>query len=112
MTSARPVGSPRTVFAMSRIDFAREMDFATSSRRIIRRKEALLSIGLRLTNHGDVILNFPYLHSAQRFVAQSSDPGKTAVDRLDKPMDAAVANKWTLADIRQDWKVIFPFEQK
>jgi phosphoserine phosphatase len=36
----------------------------------------------------------------------------SAVGRLDKALDAAVANKWTLADMKQDWKVIFPFEQK
>jgi phosphoglycolate phosphatase-like HAD superfamily hydrolase len=35
----------------------------------------------------------------------------SAVGRLDKALDAAVANKWTLADMKQDWKVIFPFEQ-
>jgi phosphoserine phosphatase len=32
------------------------------------------------------------------------------VGRLEKAPDAAVANKWTLADMKQDWKVIFPFE--
>jgi hypothetical protein len=36
----------------------------------------------------------------------------SAVGRLDEALDAAVANKWTLADMKQDWKVIFPFEQK
>src|SRR5206468_2175769 len=31
--------------------------------------------------------------------------------RLDKALDAAVVNKWTVVDMKRDWKVIFPFEK-
>jgi len=31
--------------------------------------------------------------------------------RLDKALDAAVVNKWTVVDMKRDWKVIFPFER-
>jgi hypothetical protein len=30
--------------------------------------------------------------------------------RLDKALDAASINKWTVADMKRDWKRIFPFE--
>ncbi len=34
--------------------------------------------------------------------------------RLDKALDAAVVNKWTMVDVdmKRDWKVIFPFEKR
>ncbi len=32
--------------------------------------------------------------------------------RLDKALDAAVVNKWTMVDMKRDWKVIFPFEKR
>lgn len=31
--------------------------------------------------------------------------------RLDKALDAAAVNKWTVADMKRDWKRIFPFDQ-
>jgi hypothetical protein len=30
--------------------------------------------------------------------------------RLDKALDAAAVNKWTVVDMKRDWKVVFPFE--
>jgi hypothetical protein len=30
------------------------------------------------------------------------------IGRLDKALDAAALNKWTVVDMKQDWKVIFP----
>ncbi len=32
--------------------------------------------------------------------------------KLDKALDAAAVNKWTVADMKRDWKVIFPFEKR
>jgi hypothetical protein len=32
--------------------------------------------------------------------------------RLDVALDAAVMNKWTVVDMKKDWKVIFPFEKR
>jgi len=32
----------------------------------------------------------------------------TAFGRLDKALDAAAANRWTVVDMKADWKVIFP----
>ncbi|AWN42323.1 HAD family hydrolase [Methylobacterium durans] len=34
----------------------------------------------------------------------------TIFGRLDKALDAAVANNWAIMDMKRDWKVIFPFE--
>ncbi len=36
----------------------------------------------------------------------------TPFGRLDKALDAAKANKWTVVDMKTDWKVIFPFEKR
>ncbi|MGE5772009.1 MAG: HAD family hydrolase [Hyphomicrobiales bacterium] len=35
----------------------------------------------------------------------------TSFGRLDKALDAAAANKWTVVDMKRDWKVIFPFQR-
>jgi phosphoserine phosphatase len=32
--------------------------------------------------------------------------------RLDKALDAAALNRWTVVDMKRDWKVIFPFEKR
>jgi len=32
--------------------------------------------------------------------------------RLDKALDGAAVNKWTVADMKRDWKVVFPFEKR
>ena len=36
---------------------------------------------------------------------------KSPVGRLDKALDAAAIDKWTMVDMKRDWKVIFPFEK-
>ena len=36
----------------------------------------------------------------------------TSFGRLDKALNAAAVNKWTVAGMRQDWKVVFPFERR
>jgi len=35
---------------------------------------------------------------------------QTNFGKLDKALDAATVNKWTVADIKQDWKKVFPFQ--
>jgi hypothetical protein len=42
---------------------------------------------------------------AEREYAYDRD---TEFGKLDKALDAAAINKWTLADMKKDWKVIFP----
>jgi hypothetical protein len=32
--------------------------------------------------------------------------------RLDTALDAAAINKWTVVDMKRDWKVMFPFENR
>ena len=32
--------------------------------------------------------------------------------RLDVALDAAAVNKWTVVDMKTDWKVVFPFEKR
>jgi phosphoglycolate phosphatase-like HAD superfamily hydrolase len=36
---------------------------------------------------------------------------KTTVGRLDKALDLAPKNGWTVVDMKYDWKIIFPFEK-
>ena len=36
---------------------------------------------------------------------------KSPFGRLDKALDAATVNKWTVVDMKNDWKRIFPFEK-
>ena len=45
---------------------------------------------------------------AEREYAYDRD---TEFGKLDKALDAAVVNKWTVADMKKDWKVIFPSGQ-
>lgn len=37
---------------------------------------------------------------------------QSAVGKLDKAWDEAVRRKWTVVDMKNDWKVIYPFELK
>jgi len=37
---------------------------------------------------------------------------ESSIGRLDKGLDAARANGWTIVDMQQDWKVIFAFEKR
>lgn len=46
---------------------------------------------------------------AEREYAYDRD---TSVGRLDKALDAAPINRWTVVDMKADWKIIFPFEAK
>jgi hypothetical protein len=36
--------------------------------------------------------------------------GTSPFGRLDKALDAAVLNKWTVVDMKNDWKRVFAFE--
>jgi hypothetical protein len=36
---------------------------------------------------------------------------KSPFGRLDKGLDAAPLNKWTVVDMKNDWKIIYPFER-
>jgi hypothetical protein len=31
---------------------------------------------------------------------------------LDKALEAAAANQWTVVDMKRDWKIVFPFERR
>ena len=44
---------------------------------------------------------------AEREYAYDRD---THFGRLDKALDAAASNKWTVVDLKKDWKRIFAFE--
>jgi hypothetical protein len=37
---------------------------------------------------------------------------KSKVGHLDKALDEALTNGWTVVDMRQDWKIIYPFQLK
>ena len=37
---------------------------------------------------------------------------KSSIGRLDKGLDEAQARGWTVVDMKQDWKIIYPFEKK
>lgn len=50
-----------------------------------------------IVHHTDAEREFAYDRQAQ-------------FGKLDKALDAATANKWTIADIKRDWKKVFPFQ--
>jgi phosphoserine phosphatase len=61
---------------------------------------ATLSGGVRLgliVHHTDAAREYAY-------------DRKSEFGRLDKALDAAAVNKWTVVDMKRDWKRIFPFE--
>ncbi|MGD1972852.1 MAG: HAD family hydrolase [Desulfobacterales bacterium] len=37
---------------------------------------------------------------------------KSKIGHLDKALDEALTNGWTVVDMRQDWKIIYPFQLK
>jgi len=37
---------------------------------------------------------------------------RSPIGRLDKALDAAQAKGWTVVDMKNDWKVIYPYEMK
>jgi len=37
---------------------------------------------------------------------------KSRVGRLDKALDQAREHGWNVVDMKRDWKVVFPFEQR
>ena len=37
---------------------------------------------------------------------------KSSIGKLDKGLDTAKAKGWTIVDMKQDWKVIFPYEKQ
>jgi hypothetical protein len=64
------------------------------------------------------------LRSSRRSASRTSIQNATAAEReyaydrqssfgrFDKALDAAALNKWTVIDVKNDWKIIFPFEKK
>jgi phosphoserine phosphatase len=36
----------------------------------------------------------------------------SSIGRLNKGLDEAIANSWTLVDMKKDWTIIYPFEEK
>jgi hypothetical protein len=36
----------------------------------------------------------------------------SSIGHLDKALDAAAMNRWTVVDMKRDWKVIFPFDKR
>ena len=43
---------------------------------------------------------------------RSSPVSPSPIGRLDKAWDEAIRRKWTVVDMKNDWKVIYPFEMK
>jgi hypothetical protein len=37
---------------------------------------------------------------------------KSSIGRLDKGLDEANAQGWTVVDMKNDWKIVYPFEKK
>jgi hypothetical protein len=36
---------------------------------------------------------------------------QSSIGRLDKALDEAMQKGWTVVDMKQDWKVIYPFQK-
>ena len=56
--------------------------------------------------------------SLQVYIHHTDDKREWAYDRessigsLDKGLDAAAANNWTVVDMKNDWAIVYPFEKK
>ena len=50
-----------------------------------------------------------YLHHTDS-VREWAYDRESHIGKLDKGLDAAAANNWTVIDMKNDWKVIYPFE--
>ena len=50
-----------------------------------------------------------YLHHTDS-VREWAYDRQSHIGKLDKGLDAAAANNWTVIDMKNDWKVIYPFE--
>ena len=37
---------------------------------------------------------------------------ESSIGHLDKALDAAAENGWTVVDMKRDWKVIYPFDKR
>jgi phosphoserine phosphatase len=63
---------------------------------------------LEWTAAGDGKRLMVYIHhtDGEREWAYDRD---SSIGRLDKGLDEALANNWTLVDMKKDWKVIYPF---
>jgi len=55
--------------------------------------------------------------SANRAIVHHTDAEReyaydrhTHIGKLDKALDAAAANKWTVVSMKSDWKKVFPFQ--
>jgi hypothetical protein len=35
----------------------------------------------------------------------------TSIGRLDKALDEAIQKGWTVVDMKQEWKVVYPFQK-
>jgi phosphoglycolate phosphatase-like HAD superfamily hydrolase len=66
---------------------------------------------LQWTSAGDGKRLMVYIHhtDGDREWAYDRD---SSIGRLDKGLDEALANNWTLVDMKKDWKIIYPFEKK
>jgi hypothetical protein len=36
----------------------------------------------------------------------------SSIGQLDKALDSAIANGWTVVDMKSDWKIVYPFEKR
>ncbi len=68
---------------------------------------ALLFGGLLTAQAAD---SLPYVHhtDAEREWAYGR---QSNIGRLDKGLDEAREKGWTVVDMKQDWKIIYPFER-
>jgi hypothetical protein len=53
---------------------------------------------LGLVHHTDAVREYAYDRDSK-------------IGKLDKALDEAIAKGWSVVDMKNDWKVIFPFEK-
>ena len=56
---------------------------------------------------GEILMIIVHHTDAEREWAYD---GKSPIGHLDKALDEACARGWTVVDMKNDWKVIYPFE--
>ena len=80
-------------------------------------KKPVISVGnsdgdlamLQWAASGDHFLNI-YIHHTDS-VREWAYDRDSHIGRLDKGLDQALEDQWTLVDMEKDWKVVYPFER-
>jgi hypothetical protein len=77
------------------------------------RASAAITPSATAKEFSDEIDRYVFWYDPSRHVARAGGGVRFApIGRLDKALDVAQAEGWTVVDMKNDWKTIFPFGAK